>query len=330
MLQSNIPMIDLHLHLRGTISPGIAARLAARNRCKIADGIVGRDGKFAWNGFPQFLEIYAKVGQLVRCADDLRFLAEEWLVLAAEEGTIYVELMLSPLHVQRAGIGVREQISAVSAGIEAARSRCGIEAKIVATAVRHHGPAEAEALAEYLSEAKPAEVTGFGLTGDEHKYAAADFRRAFQIAANSGLGLTAHTGEWRGPRDMMNTVETLGLARVGHGIRAVEDEGVLRELKGRGVGWEVCISSNLALRLGSRAKTHPITGLIASGCSVALGTDDPGFFDTTLGREYLLANTRFGVSEDRILKITRDAVNMAFCSGRTKAKLLRLVPPFDS
>jgi adenosine deaminase len=119
-------------------------------------------------------------------------------------------------------------------------------------------------------------------------------------------------------------VNTLGVTRIGHGIRASEDEYILRELVSRNVGFEVCLSSNEQLRACASLESHPLIKLIRAGCRVSLCTDDPAFFDTNSANEYRLAQT-LGISHAEIQKINLDSVEMAFCDERTKEILRTLI-----
>lgn len=276
---------------------------------------------FEWRNFAEFLDTYAEVGSVVREADDLRMLTEQWLVRSAESGTIYSELMLSPNHVEQLGIKLEDQVAAISDGIAAARDRCGIESIIIATCIRHYGPEEAMRLVRSLTRLHSPVICGFGLTGDEHKFEARDFASAFSVAQDIGLGLTAHTGEWRDAQSILQTVKSLNLQRIGHGLRAAEDGAVLTELNSRSIGWEICLSSNLQLKYRGMPELHPFRELLRAGCRVALGTDDPGFFQTSPKQEYQIAQDLYGLTEAELVQINQHAIDMAFCSAPTKAKL---------
>ena len=321
--ESHPPYIDLHTHLRGTITPDIARRLATKHGLVLGSELFASASSFAWRGFPGFLQTYAAIGNAVKDAEDLYFLTEQWLVASARDGTIYSEVMLSPAHIEQNGIPLPDQLAAVQAGIDAARGQSGIEARVVATCIRHHGPGEAENLVRRLERLSNPIVVGFGLTGDEHKFEPSDFARAFAIAADIGLGCTAHAGEWRGADSVAEAVRQLRLKRIGHGVRAIDDRDVLASLVENNVGWEICLSSNLRLKYNAQPSQHPLRVLIDAGCRIAFGTDDPGFFDTTTQKEYSLAEREFGLTSADLFKVSSDAIDMAFCDPDTKIRLRR-------
>ena len=281
--------VDLHVHLRGTVEPDTARHFATKNEVILSSALFAANGGYCWRDFDEFLQVYDSIGQVIRTPSDLYVLAKNYLTRCAADGTVYVEFMLSPSHSAKNGIPYKDQVLAVAKAISEARSVCGIEARLIVTCVRHQGPSEALELAELVAENPHPVVVGFGLTGNERLFDVAEFSGAFMVAREAGLGLTAHTGEWAHAQSVLHSIEELGLTRVGHGIKAVEDDKVLSELSDRGIGFEVCLSSNMALGLFRTFEEHPLQKLIAAGCKVSLATDDSAYFMTSPANEYQLA-----------------------------------------
>ena len=166
-------------------------------------------------------------------------------------------------------------------------------------------------------------LVGFGLTGDEHRHEVSEFAEAFRIARAEGLSTTAHAGEHRPAETVIEAIETLQLDRVGHGIRAVESPDVIRQLAEARMPLEICLSSNLALGLYPSIAQHPISRLSEAGCTVVLGTDDPGFFDTDLATEYDLAlKAHPSLAVERV---SGNAIAAAFCDEPTRAVLIDML-----
>ncbi len=324
-----IPTIDLHVHLRGTIDHATALALAKKNSVDIASQYLKPDGGYAWNDFEEFLNVYDQIGRVVRTAEDIYAIAISYLKRCASAGTIYVELMLSPGHSVLNGIPFEEQINAVETAFKHARHEAGIEGGLIVTCVRHRGPDEAIAMAEQTVQISSPAVIGFGLTGNELLFDAVEFKAAFQVAGEAGLGLTAHAGEWCDAASVLHTVEQLNLSRVGHGIRATEDKAVLEKLVERNVGFEVCLSSNLALAPRYSLLNHPLGDMLAAGCKISLATDDPAFFNTTPDREYSIAEKAFKLSPSQLRQITRDSIEMSFGRNDTKMRLRQTIDELD-
>ena len=157
--------------------------------------------------------------------------------------------------------------------------------------------------------------------GDENQVQQRDFKYSFDMAREAGLRLTTHAGEWRGPQEVRDAVEDLGVERVGHGVRAAEDPALVAELAEKGIVLEVCPGSNVTLGAYPDWKSHPIDMLRRAGVPVTVSTDAPPFFHTTMRDEYLnLANT-FGWDAEVFTDIAKASANAAFCDDATRANI---------
>lgn len=311
-------LVDLHVHLRGTLVRETVLALADRNAVSIPSAVLAQ-ARYGWYDFASFLKTYDLITSVVRSAADLEFVTSSYLQRCAAVGGGYVEFMLSPPDLARTGIPFPEQLKALGAAADRAAEEWGIHSRLIATAVRHLGPQAAVAAAHMATSIRSDMIVGFGLTGDEHQHEVGKFAEAFRIARSEGLRTTAHAGEHRPAETVLEAIETLGLDRVGHGIRAIESPDVTRQLAEARMPLEVCLRSNLALGLYPSIAEHPIGRLSDADCTIVLGTDDPGFFDTDLAEEYDLA---FRAHPSlRIEKISSNAIAAAFCGEPTKAVL---------
>ena len=312
--------IDLHVHLRGTLSESVA-RDMARKKGKPHNYINSDNG--TWHSFETFLEAYHDNGKVVSSEEDLEFLAYSYLKRSANSGSRYVEFMHSPDHSFELGVSYDDQVSAISNAMERAETEFGIYSGLILTCVRHMGSTPANRLADWVLCSNYDRIVGFGLTGNEHLNHPKDFQRAFTIAREKGLGLTAHAGEWMNSTSVLETVDLLGLDRIGHGISAANDDDVLRELIERSVGFEICISSNVALKAVASIHEHPLSKIISAGGKVALCTDDPEYFNTTSEKEYIRAQQELFLSDEQLRQISLDSIELAFCDSDTKLKLVQ-------
>jgi adenosine deaminase len=118
-------------------------------------------------------------------------------------------------------------------------------------------------------------------------------------------------------------VRDLDVERIGHGVMAVSDPALVKDLAGRQIMLEVCPGSNVALGVAQSWKTHPIETLRAAGVRVCVSTDDPPFFHTTLRDEYINLNKTFGWDRDVFLAVNLDAARAAFCDAQTRDTLIK-------
>lgn len=317
-----IPKAELHVHLEGTAPPALMRRIAERNGLAVPDELIAGDETYAWTGFLHFLELYDLAVGLLRTGEDYRDLVCEYLVHCAAEDAIYVELTASPDHAQHAGLTDAEHVEALAQGIDAARATTGIEARVIMTCVRNYGVERAESVARRTVATPHPYVVGFGMAGDEAGFPPAPYARAFAIARDAGLGCTAHAGEWGGPESVRGALALPGVTRIGHGVRAIEDPALVEELAERGTVLEVCPTSNVVLGVFGSFAEHPLRRLRDAGVRVTLGSDDPPYWDATIGGEYAVAGEAFGFGDEDLLAITRTAVEASFADLALKERLL--------
>jgi len=321
----HIPKADMHVHLEGTITPEMVVKLAGRNGVSVPEGLI-KNGKFHWHddgtgagNLTAFVKAYDDATSVMKRAEDYTDITYDYLKRSADEGCIYAELIISAEHGEMVGLSYGEMLSAIMKGYEKAKAETGIEARFIATCVRHYGPAAALRAGEITRDNPHPMVTGFGMAGDENAHTAADFAPAFDAA---GLPRTAHAGEAAGPKSVYDAKNILKTRRFGHMVRAMEDAQLVAELKAINAVPEVCVSSNMVLKVFKTYADHPLRRMFDAGLKVVLGSDDPTFFDTGIGREYEIAKEEFGFTEAELVQLTRNALEEAFVDEKTRAALL--------
>lgn len=317
---ANFLKAEIHCHLEGAAPPALTE--AQARKYGIDTSHILRDGAYVWSDFSEFLVCYDAVAALFRTAEDYALLTETYLAELAAASTIYSEIIVSPDHGGRIGLGADAYLAGISDGIHAAREKTGIEARIIITGERHFGVDRVIAAAEYAARAKNPLVTGFNMAGEERMGRVADYARAFDIARDAGLGLTIHAGEVCGAFSVADALDLVKPSRIGHGVRSIEDPALVERLAELGTVLEVCPGSNIALKVFPDFDSHPLKRLKAAGVRVCLNSDDPPFFHTSLDREYRIAAKDMGLSDAEINAMTRTAIEAAFVDETTRAKLL--------
>ncbi len=324
-----IPKVELHLHLEGAAPPALIRDLARRQHVDLS-GIFAEDGGYGFRDFGHFLKVYEAATAVLRTPDDYHRLMGAVLEAQAAEGVIYTEHFLSPDFCGGGDLAAwRDYVAAMADAAGAVAARGGPVWRGVVTAVRHLGVDAAKRAALCAAETAGDVITGFGLAGDERAGAPRDFAYAFDMARETGLGLTAHAGEWAGPRSVLDALDDLRVSRIGHGVRAIEDAALVARLARDGIVLEVCPGSNIALGLYPDWGTHPVARLRDAGVAVCLSTDDPPFFRTRLGWEYDRLAEAFGWTEADFAAMNRGAMDAAFCDAATRAEMMKRLEPAD-
>lgn len=317
----SVPKVELHCHIEGAAPPSLVRKLAKRQNLDVSS-IIDVKGRYIWSDFTSFLQAYDLASSVFKTPADYSLLTETYFRMLSAEGSIYGEIFISPDHANASGLSYRSYVEGLAAGIEKVTSETGIEGRMIAIGVRHFGAAAVEQVVrEVIANPHPL-VVGFGLAGDEREGHPANFAKAFRMADEAGLGLTAHAGEFCGPESIQATLEFLRVKRLGHGVRAIEDRSLIERIVNERIVLEVCPGSNVSLGLYSILRFHPINHLRREGVRITLNSDDPPFFHTTLGQEYSGAAETFGWTHQDLLAISRTALQAAFCDDATRQRLL--------
>ncbi|MCX7889830.1 MAG: adenosine deaminase [Rhodobacteraceae bacterium] len=317
------PKVELHLHLEGAAPPAFIRGLAQEKSLDLT-GLFAPDGSYAIAGFRHFLKVYEAACTVLRTPEDYRRLTLAVLEESAASGVVYTEVFLSPDFCGGRDVAAwQEYLEAIREAAEAAGRRDGIVMRAIATAIRHQGPDRARETAVCAAETAGGFLTGFGLAGDESAGRPRDFRWAFDCAREAGLRLTAHAGEWGGPESVRDAIRDLGVERIGHGVRAIEDPVLVEEIAAAGIVLECCPGSNIALGLYPGWRDHPIDRLRARGVKVTVSTDDPPYFHTTMTHEYDRLAEAFGWDDGVFGEIELTSINAAFCDTSTRDTIVK-------
>lgn len=316
----DFPKLELHLHLEGAAPPPLVRNLAAEKNIDLSD-VFDEAGCYNSNDFTSFLRAYERVSTVFTTPDDYCALAEAVLQDCAAHGVIYAEVFLSPTSFGYDAAKWADYLAAVDEAADRVETTTGVITRFIPVAIRHHDPAQSLLLAEAVTSLPRGRIVGFGMAGDERMHAPRDYVGAFSLAAEAGLRLTAHAGEFGGPESVRAVLDDLKVERVGHGVRAAEDADLMRRLAVEGQVLEVCPGSNVALGVYGSLDAHPIASLLGAGVRCTVSTDDPPFFHTDMTAEYDALQATFLMDADAFTTFARTALSAAFCDERTKANL---------
>jgi len=320
------PKIELHVHLEGTVRPKTLLEIAGRNDYALpADTEEGLAALYDFRDFTHFIEVWVLTTNALRTAEDFRQVVVDYAAEAASHRAVYLEGIFSPSERVRRGVDVDEIFSGYCDGAQEARERHGVEVRLTPDIIRGYPLEDAEETVRYAAKYRDRGVLGVGLGGLEADYPPEPYKPAFALAAELGLASVPHAGEVAGPPSVRGALETLGPTRLRHGVRAVEDPGLVRELADRRIVLDVCPISNLRTRTVRSLEEHPLPQLVAAGAVCSISTDDPAMFGTDLSKDCDAA-----VSLGLQPRTFYDAgLEGALCDERTKAHLREIGETFD-
>ena len=312
------PKIELHVHLEGTVRPHTLLEIARRNDYPLpADTVEGLAELYAFRDFRHFIEVWILTTNALRTEADFRQMVVDYAAEAGGHGAVYLEAIFSPAERVRRGCSWESVYEGVCAGAQEARELHGVEVRLTPDIPRGFTQEEARATVEWAARYRDRGVVGVGLGGLEAEYPPEPYADAFRLARSLGLGSVPHAGEVAGAASVRGALDALGADRLRHGIRAVEDPGLVRELAGRGVVLDVCPLSNLRTGAVRSLDEHPLPQLTAAGVRCSISTDDPAMFDTDLTRDYEAAAS-FGLDPRSFYEA---GVAGALCDEPTRARL---------
>lgn len=316
-----LPKVELHLHLEGGAPPAFIRGLAKEKHVDLS-GVFSPDGSYSYRDFVHFLSVYEAATQVLQSPEDFARLVRAVLEESAASGVIYSETFLSPDFCGGGDLSAwRDYLHAMEEAAAEAERDFGITLRGIVTCIRHFGPEKARQTARCAAETKGRFLTGFGIAGDENKGEPSDFSYAFDMAREAGLRLTAHAGEWRGPKSVRDVITDLQVERVGHGVRAIEDLALVDRIAEDGIVLETCPGSNVTLGVFPSLDKHPIETLRERGVKVTVSTDDPPFFHTTMNREFYNLSKTFGWDLEVMREVNLTAIDAAFCDDETRSRI---------
>ena len=308
------PKIELHVHLEGTVRAPTLKQIAKRNDYPLPDDL---EELYRFRDFRHFIEVWILTTNALQTAEDFRQMVVDYAAEAKSHGAVYLEGIFSPAERVRRGVSWETVYEGACDGAEQARELHGVEVRLTPDIPRGFTQEEARATVEWAARYRDRGVVAVGLGGLEAEYPPEPYAEVFALARSLGLGSVPHAGEVAGPASVRGALEALGADRLRHGIRAVEDAGLVRELAGRGTVLDVCPLSNLRTGAVASLAEHPLPQLVAAGVLCSISTDDPAMFDTDLTRDYEAAES-LGLSPRAAYEA---GVAGALCDEETRARL---------
>jgi adenosine deaminase len=307
-----LPKAHLHLHLTGAMRHSTLVDLARAHRVHLPAALTeewppklsGADER----GWFRFQRLYDTARSVLRTPADMQRLLTEIAEDERAEGSRWLEIQIDPSGYAARFGGLTPTVELVLAAAAEATALTGIGIGVVIAANRTRHPLDARTLARLAVQYAGRGVTGFGLSNDERRGRAEDFAPAFRIAMRGGLLAVPHGGELVGPESVRACLDELHADRIGHGVLAAIDDGLVKRLASQAVTLEVCPSSNVALGIATRTRDVPVRRLFEAGVPIALGADDPLLFGSRLVAQYGIARRQHGFTDAELADLARMSV----------------------
>lgn len=317
----DVPKIELHRHLEGSLRPEFLLRISKRNRLRLPfDDPQSFLKSLKYQNFSDFIPPFLLGVKCLRTLKDFEEAVVDLGQQMEEENIVYAEVTVTPQFYLGRPFSIEDLLGALERGRQEVLEGHGRHIAWITDLVRNRQEAAKVAFQQLMKcDLKNMGVVGLGLGGPEEGFPASRFTSEVERAKAMGLAWVPHAGENAGPGSIREAVE-LGARRIGHGIRVVQDQGLLREMADRKIHMEVCVGSNLALGL-TRLEGHPLGEMFEAGCRLSLNTDDPVLFRTNMNLEWERGATLLGGDIRTLLGINRMALEDSLAGDDLKLKL---------
>jgi adenosine deaminase len=321
-LIERLPKVELHLHLEGTLEPELAFELGQRNGVALPYASAEEmRAAYRFSDLRSFLDIYYASCSVLRTEQDFYDLTRAYLDRAAADNVRHVEPFFDPQTHTARGVPYHAVASGIRRALDDARERHGITSRLILCVLRDLSAEDAMAtLDEALIEGT--RIDGIGLDSSEVGNPPARFVELYQRAHEAGLHAVAHAGEEGPPSYIRDSLDLLGVERIDHGVRCLEDPGLVARLVRERVCLTVCPNSNIALRVFDRMEDHPLRAMLDAGLAVTVNSDDPAYFGGYLGDNYRAVAEALDLSDEQLFTLAHNAIEGSFADAERKAELL--------
>ncbi|MGW0549427.1 adenosine deaminase [Streptomyces altiplanensis] len=308
----HLPKAELHLHIEGTLEPELAFELAARNGVELPYATTEELRRaYLFDDLQSFLDLYYALMAVLRTEDDFDRLADAYLARAAGQGVRHAEIFFDPQAHTARGVEIGTVVEGLARALDRSEERHGISTQLIMCFLRDQS---AESALETLDAAKPYlhRITAVGLDSAEAGNPPSKFREVYEAAAALGLRKVAHAGEEGPPAYIWEALDVLGVERVDHGLRSMEDPELVERLVRDRVPLTLCPLSNVRLRAVDILEEHPLKEMMAAGLLVTVNSDDPAYFGGYVGDTFHAVHEALGLGREQLREIARNSFLAAF------------------
>ncbi|HGW4591418.1 TPA: adenosine deaminase [Proteus mirabilis] len=330
MIDTQLPLTDLHRHLDGNIRPETILDLAQQHNIALPAYELEtlRPHVQITKNEPSLVSFLQKLDWGVAVLADLdacRRVAYENVVDVANAGIDYAELRFSPYYMaMKHQLPIEGVVEAIIDGVQSALHTYDVEIRLIGILSRTFGENACQQELNGLLKHQD-KITALDLAGDELGFPGHLFQPHFNRARDTGWKITVHAGEAAGAESIWHAIKELGASRIGHGVKAIEDPRLMDYLAEHQIGIESCLTSNIQTSTIASLAQHPLKKFLEHGIIASLNTDDPAVEGIELKHEYTVAAPAAGLTTAQIRQAQINGLTMAFISQAERDALIKKV-----
>lgn len=316
-----LPKVELHLHIEGTLEPEMMFQLAQRNQIDLPFASPQEvKAAYEFTNLQSFLDIYYQGANVLIEEQDFYDLTWAYLLKCQQDNVIHTEIFFDPQTHTARGIHFDTVIAGIDRAMKDGLEQLGITSRIIMCFLRH---LDEESAFEVLEMALPHKdkIVGVGLDSSELGHPPEKFERVFSKARDEGFLTVAHAGEEGPVSNIYNSLELLNVSRIDHGVRCADDEQLVALLAESKMPLTVCPLSNTKLKVFDEMRDHNIVELLRRGLCVTINSDDPAYFGGYMTDNFRAVAESHALSREELALFTRNAIDASFISEAEKCVL---------
>lgn len=327
---NELPKVELHLHLEGSLEPELMFALAKRNAVDIPfKSIQAVKDAYQFSNLQDFLDIYYQGANVLVAEQDFYELTWAYLLKCKQQNVKHVEPFFDPqTHTDR-GVELATVINGISRALDKGAEQLGISSELILCFLRHLS--EESALLT-LQQAIPFldKIKAVGLDSSELGNPPEKFSRVFAKARELGLLTVAHAGEEGPAQFILTALDDLKVSRVDHGVNALQDEALMQRLIDTQMPLTVCPLSNTKLKVFNNMSEHTILEMLKRGVCVTVNSDDPAYFGGYMTENFVALSDALNLNQTQAKQLVINSINASFISANAKSQLLSELEAFSA
>lgn len=317
-----LPKVELHLHIEGSLEPEMMFALAQRNQIKLPFSTPEEiKAAYQFSNLQSFLDIYYQGANVLLHEQDFYDLTWAYLLRCHQDNVIHTEIFFDPqTHTDR-GIAFSTVINGISRALDDAQEKLSISSRLIMCFLRH---LDEESAFDILQQSLcyKDKIVAVGLDSSELGHPPEKFARVFAKAREEGYLTVAHAGEEGPVSNIYDSLTLLKVSRIDHGVRCSDDEALVAKLIDNQMPLTVCPLSNTKLKVFEEMGQHNIVELLKQGVKVTINSDDPAYFGGYMTDNFLAVAQSHPLTYEELAQFTRNAIEASFISEAEKYLLM--------
>ena len=320
MIVKDMPKIVLHLHLDGSIDMEDAYLWAKEDGLKITKKELEQELQVNddCHNLNDYLEKFDLPCKLLQTCERLEKTSYHLFLKLSKMNVKYAEVRFAPNKHLAKNLTLDDVVISVINGMNKANVETGIMGGIILSMMRGDSKEDNIRVINLAQKYLKKGVVAIDLAGAEAIYPTIDYIDLFRYAKIKEIPFTIHAGEAAGVESIKAALDA-GAKRIGHGIRAIDDEAIQKIIIDKQVLLEVCMTSNYQTE-AVKGK-HPIEKLYNNGIKISINTDNDTVSNIDINKEYTKILNETDLTMDDLWKCNKESIDYIFADQVVKDKL---------